>query len=497
MSSLKLEFLTETLQYLRPVLRETKTGEESAETIIPDSIPDVSEVLSASGMAFLRGRELSEGRAAVAAGISASVLVQPEGQSAPEVIEQYLPISFSFENSLIRPDLKSRVQVTLQRVEGHLVNPRKLLIRASVTVELEIFAPCRETHPTGALTPEVETLTEPRALRLMTAMEEKRYSIEDSIRFEPEGTGRKIAACRTELSHTESRLTGTRAVFRGNLKLSILYLTEDGQLLPATAELPFSQYIDLECEDGEQTLELESALCGLDAGLSADGGSLELSAQIQTRAAVIGTMEPAWVTDLYACAGEAEVQWQELSYESLLDTQLFSVTGRGSSPAGGQPLVAGIMPEAWSQSREGETVRFSIPVRVLLLSREESGWSGSSVCPELTCSTQAAQGCRFDVQVMDLQAEATSGLDGTDVKLTGTVCVRTYGTACIAEPVDGEITERQETDKRPGLIIRRTGSGERIWDIAKGYRTTVEAIRAANDLAGEPERGTLLLIPGR
>ena len=350
MSSLKLEFLTETLQYLRPVLRETKTGEESAETIIPDSIPDVSEVLSASGMAFLRGRELSEGRAAVAAGISASVLVQPEGQSAPEVIEQYLPISFSFENSLIRPDLKSRVQVTLQRVEGHLVNPRKLLIRALVTVELEIFAPCRETHPTGALTPEVETLTEPRALRLMTAMEEKRYSIEDSIRFEPEGTGRKIAACRTELSHTESRLTGTRAVFRGNLKLSILYLTEDGQLLPATAELPFSQYIDLECEDGEQTLELESALCGLDAGLSADGGSLELSAQIQTRAAVIGTMEPAWVTDLYACAGEAEVQWQELSYESLLDTQLFSVTGRGSSPAGGQPLVAGIMPEAWSQA---------------------------------------------------------------------------------------------------------------------------------------------------
>ena len=143
MSSLKLEFLTETLQYLRPVLRETKTGEESAETIIPDSIPDVSEVLSASGMAFLRGRELSEGRAAVAAGISASVLVQPEGQSAPEVIEQYLPISFSFENSLIRPDLKSRVQVTLQRVEGHLVNPRKLLIRASVPPAGKHIPPAR------------------------------------------------------------------------------------------------------------------------------------------------------------------------------------------------------------------------------------------------------------------------------------------------------------------------------------------------------------------
>ena len=71
MSSLKLEFLTEAMEYLRPVLRETKTAEETAEAIIPDSCPDITEILYTGGTCFLRGRELSEGGATVSVGVSA------------------------------------------------------------------------------------------------------------------------------------------------------------------------------------------------------------------------------------------------------------------------------------------------------------------------------------------------------------------------------------------------------------------------------------------
>ena len=49
---LKLEFLTEELCWFRPVLKETKLVEETIETIIPDSCPDVTESLFAGGMAF-------------------------------------------------------------------------------------------------------------------------------------------------------------------------------------------------------------------------------------------------------------------------------------------------------------------------------------------------------------------------------------------------------------------------------------------------------------
>ena len=52
-----------------------------------------------------------------------------------------------------------------------------------------------------------------------------------------------------------------------------------------------------------------------------------------------------------------------------------------------------------------------------------------------------------------------------------------------------------ELPELPSLVLRAVKEGERLWDIAKQYRTTVEAILSANDLSEEAELGRMLLIP--
>ena len=49
---------------------------------------------------------------------------------------------------------------------------------------------------------------------------------------------------------------------------------------------------------------------------------------------------------------------------------------------------------------------------------------------------------------------------------------------------------------RPSLIIRKVNK-ESLWEIAKQYRTEPEAIQKANMLDGDPEIGSVLLIPIR
>ena len=48
--------------------------------------------------------------------------------------------------------------------------------------------------------------------------------------------------------------------------------------------------------------------------------------------------------------------------------------------------------------------------------------------------------------------------------------------------------------QRPSLILRRVAD-EDLWKIAKEHGSTVDAIRDANRLEGEPESGRILLIP--
>ena len=64
----------------------------------------------------------------------------------------------------------------------------------------------------------------------------------------------------------------------------------------------------------------------------------------------------------------------------------------------------------------------------------------------------------------------------------------------------GLVEKRAESGQNaPSLVLRAMKQGERLWDIAKQYRTTVDAILAANELAEEAAAaaGRLLLIPRR
>jgi hypothetical protein len=47
---------------------------------------------------------------------------------------------------------------------------------------------------------------------------------------------------------------------------------------------------------------------------------------------------------------------------------------------------------------------------------------------------------------------------------------------------------------RPSMILRRAGT-DSLWDLAKRYGSTVEAICNANDLEDQAEQGRMLLIP--
>ena len=51
----------------------------------------------------------------------------------------------------------------------------------------------------------------------------------------------------------------------------------------------------------------------------------------------------------------------------------------------------------------------------------------------------------------------------------------------------------------PALVLRAMKPGERLWDLAKAYRTTVTEILSANEMADESSAcaGGMLLIPRR
>ena len=95
------------------------------------------------------------------------------------------------------------------------------------------------------------------------------------------------------------------------------------------------------------------------------------------------------------------------------------------------------------------------------------------------------------VTACEVSAAATA--DGIEVRFPALFtleCTRRCRCACLCA---------LKAEPQPTLVLRAMGAQERLWDLAKAYRTTVAEILTANELSAEADApdGEMLLIPCR
>lgn len=401
---MKLEFLTEQSTCLGQVLREMKMAEETAEVILPDSCPDAVQVLFSGGMAFLRGKEITEGRLThLRRGQRHGIGATPGGCAARGCRSVY-PHEHppgGCQNSAGDGGGNHRLPPPIGR---HLVNPRKVMLRAAVSAEITLWQRRQEGHITGCTQKNVCMQRKVLPIRCLSAMGEKNYTVEDTVQVSPAGTIRTLAGVQAELRHTDARLTGTRAVLKGEAELQILYLSSDGVFTTGTATLPFSQYIDLGDCGEEDELQLTSCLTGADVEPTLDGGGLNVTLQLLSMAKVWARREMGYMADAYSLEGTLTPETEERSYRSLLDRQFFSPVGRGTVSGDIQRVIyCNCLPGEGTYSREGENVTFLRAVTAHVLWEDGQGMAPRRQRRgKAGIRLRAAEECGFEIHAQAL-----------------------------------------------------------------------------------------------
>ncbi|MDD4510589.1 MAG: LysM peptidoglycan-binding domain-containing protein, partial [Oscillospiraceae bacterium] len=162
-------------------------------------------------------------------------------------------------------------------------------------------------------------------------------------------------------------------------------------------------------------------------------------------------------------------------------------------------LDAYVMTGAVAQMQEEEYKVFSTEtqVMVLYLGEDNQIYEASMRVPveekivmdaEKTCSCRAA--CPGEVF-------ATPTPGGLEVRYPVDFSFQTLTELKMAG-ISAVTLEEGEKIERPSMVVRMTEAGDRIWDLAKQYASTMEDICAANALEDQDSElpvGRLLLIP--
>ena len=486
------------------------TQEETTEVIVPDYCPDIARIIAADGKVYIHSRELRDGKASIAGTVRVTVLYTPDGEGGIRTLEFAMPFNAESDNRALADCVFLDADTHTEFLESRMLNPRKVFTHCKLVTRLTGYqkAPlcfCTDLEAEDRLC--VEKRQEQQRVTLLTHIAEKDFTFTEEMNLSP---GREGAAelLNSQIcsSVTESKIVGSKLIFKGVFSVSLLYRSVDGKYYTTASELPFSQIMEVEgaAEGCIPTLRLQMTGTDLQIdGDDAEGRQIAVTLYLHAIALLREEQEITLLNDLYSTSYETTYEAAPLSITGFYETFTRRHTVR-------EVLEIGVVADsilslsaccgAVSVSREGETtvLRTEANVRALYLDEggvplvaersfditsqlelpEDCKVTASAVCPEEIQGSLGDRGIEVRFPV-DFRAEAVSRLKR----------------ACInSAKLDTE--SMKETAGTPSLVLRCLGKQESAWDLAKKYNTTIAMILAANQLEdGEIPREKLLLIP--
>lgn len=427
------------------------------------------------------------------------ILYAPEDGTQEQTLEGWVPFQMRWELPANTPEGSMRIRLLPRFVDGRSTSPRKVMIRAGLAAMAEAFVPTALETAAPAMVPEdVALLQTTYPVCLFQEAGEKSFLLDEELRL-PDSAPRpeKWIVYRMNPRMTDQRVLADKVVMRGNVNVHILYRSDSGQLHGWDFEVPFSQYAELNGQYGSDA-RVDAALTPTALELDMEEeGRMRLRGGVTAQYLVTDKQPITVVEDAYSPTRELEYTTENLEIPAVLENRRENIYGEQTIPAGAN-LSADVqfLPDFPLQRRTDAGVELEYPGQLQVLYYGEDGilhsatarWEERFVLP-------ADENSQLTVVPIASEPQAIAGNGQILAKIELPVEITTTASQPVSMVTDVELGQPRIPDpNRPSLILRRAGEN-RLWDIARSSGTTMEAIRQANGLQGEPAPDQMLLIP--
>ena len=499
---MELQFQKQSTFCLRSVLAEVQNMEQTQEIRIPEGMPGIDRVVSAWGQVVMRSKEWHGSRITLSAGMLVWVLYVPEEGGKPQYVNGWIPFQIHWDLPELCDDCRVRILCIPRFVDARSVSAGKIMVRAGVAALAEAW--CREekyVYLPAKMPEDVELLRTTYPVRLLKEAGERQFQLEEDLSLPGSApVPERIVYYRMDPSVSDKKILSNKVVFRGNGNLHVLYESTEGQLHSWDFELPWSQFAELE-ESYSQDAQADVRLMPTSVDVEADGeGKLHLKCTMAAQYLVDDRELLELTEDAYSPGREMKILQETVDIPSVLDSLQENIYGEQTIPAD-MDFVTDIqfLPDFPKQKRTEDTLTLYMPGFVQLLCYRADGglqavsgrWEGNLNIPvDDSSPVSAIPIAGSDIQVIPER-------DNVNLKVTVPVQIQVTSGQGLSMVTGMELGDPITLDpERPSVLLMRMGN-KRLWDMAKMAGTTMEAIRLANGLSGEPTPGQMLLVPVR
>ena len=339
--------------YLQKVAGDLRFQEQTLEVRLPDGMPDIGRVLGAWGQVIVRGKEWNSDTMAVSCGVMAWVLYTPEDGDGVRSVEAWLPFQMKWDLPDTHHDGKILVSCLLKGIDARSTSARKLMVRANLSALAEGWLSQRaQVAIPGQLPEDVSVLTATYPVQLPVEAGEKSFVLEEQL-MPPAGNAKpeKLLYYSLQPEIIDKKVMAGKVVFRGSAIVHILYRGEDEKLYTWDADIPFSQYADLDGEyEDDPSVWVQLCVTSLDISQNEEGFALKaglLGQYILYDRTLVTVAE-----DAYSPRRPIEMQTEELRLPAVLDRNGQILHGEANMQTDAQQLVDVCFYPSYQQSRQ-------------------------------------------------------------------------------------------------------------------------------------------------
>lgn len=301
-----------------------------------------------------------------------------------------------------------------------------------------------------------------------------------------------------------------KLLIKGELTVNCVYCSDDGEgkIVSLTHTMPLSQITDLEgidetCEIRADCNVSQLLICGK-ADSSGAGRLIDIAARVSCYICGFKRKEYEYISDCYCTKKKRSALYASRNAFLPLYFSEKKMTLKENVQLGTVKeicdLWAGECKASFVKSQGGAKGRINITACFICIDEngalvfKEKELEFESDIP-LEGDFDELEGI-FNVQVLKLSASALK--DGNaEVAVEAFTDIRIYGVSSVHYVCE---LKEQESGKAsaegPALVIYYCDGGEKLWDIAKKYSASLEALKEENAVGDEAMKaGTKLLIP--
>lgn len=489
------------------------TAEQSleAEINLPDYCPEIRRILKCTVTANIASLQNNSGR--MTADVNALIRFIYVGENGNIAsYEQNSPLQKYVESSAVTADCAVDVRVNTDFVNCRAVNPRRVDIRAMLTFVFRAVKRRDENLLCSASGSGIQTMAESCDFANLTAVCSRTFGMSEVIELGSDKTPvAQILSISPFAVSSETKLISNKALIKGECGVKIFYIGEgSGAIESVDHSMPISQIIELDGVNEGSIPFINMNVCSCEAVPKVDSSGemrhIDLSVRISTEAAAFESLPVSVITDAYSTECETvntRKSIELLSYNDSFDsvfTNKVVLESIGVSVDCILCVWCGELKRSFA-CKDGKCL-ITGTYNVTVIYRDSEAQIGMIQKPvDFDFSVNLREPsdriiCHGGVQILGCSC-AVTGESRLEIKAEMKACGVILSSSVKKYISDIAVNENSGEKEEPcALTIYFSDSGESVWDIAKRYHTTVEAVKNENDISGDRvESGGMLMIP--